>query len=178
MGRGPNIAQPKDLSATHHLLSHRVSFAVRMWQEWLPTFSLALVGVSCYLCYFFIHSMLLKYNKLLIQHSPQFSFSLLKAAGLQKFGQYLGILQQIIGEITQHDGILQFGYVVPDHLCHNHPTKDTYLDLGAILALTDEITTVVLMCQDKTHRPGSCTSSLSLSLSIYLSILTYPSPAP
>ncbi len=29
-----------------------------------------------------------------------------------------------------------------------------YLDLGAILALTDEITTIVILCNDKTYRPG------------------------
>jgi hypothetical protein len=134
---------------------------VVMLAQWLSSFSwpvaLTLVVLSCYLCYRLLLSLLWRYNKHLIEDSPQFSLALLKAAGLQKFGQYLGILQQIIGEITRQDGIIQFGYVVPDHLCHNHPSKETggvYLDLGAILALTDEITTVVLMCEDKTHRPG------------------------
>jgi hypothetical protein len=129
-----------------------------MWYFIVFLFSLA-IGSTLLVKY------LRKYNHFLI-YKGDFPYLLLKAAGLQKFGKYLNISRQIIGEISlsDQDGILRFGYIVPDHLCHNHPTKETYLDLGAILALTDEITTVVLMCGDKDYRPGV---SVSLSGELY-----------
>jgi hypothetical protein len=129
-----------------------------MWHYFL--FPLLLVAIG-----FTLVKYLKRYNRFLI-YKGNFPYLLLKGAGLQNFGKYLNILRQIIGEISlgDQDGILRFGYVVPDHLCHNHPTKESYLDLGAILALSDEITTVALMCGDQTYRPGV---SVSLSGELY-----------
>jgi hypothetical protein len=45
---------------------------------------------------------------------------------------------------------LSFAYSVPHHLC----SAEGEMDLGGVLALADEVSTVLLCCLDQTHRTG------------------------
>jgi hypothetical protein len=58
--------------------------------------------------------------------------------------------------VKQNKGGFGFFYLVPRHLA----ASGGVLDLGGVLALADEISTVLLCCEDKTHRAG-----VSVSLS-------------
>jgi hypothetical protein len=53
---------------------------------------------------------------------------------------------------------LTMEYVIPKHLCHivrqAQASDAYYLDLGAILAIADEVTTALLVCCDSDYRPG------------------------
>lgn len=62
----------------------------------------------------------------------------------------------ITGPIKLNKGSFGFAFLVPHHLS----TNQDVLDLGGVLALADEISTVLLCCEDKTHRAG-----VSVSLS-------------
>lgn len=62
----------------------------------------------------------------------------------------------ISSTITLGKGSFGFSFLVPRHLS----TSQGVLDLGGVLALADEISTVLLCCEDKTHRAG-----VSVSLS-------------
>jgi hypothetical protein len=56
----------------------------------------------------------------------------------------------IVGAVELGKGNFGFSYLVPHHLS----TALGVLDLGGVLALADEISTVLLVCEDKTHRAG------------------------
>eukprot|EP00602_Paraphysomonas_sp_CaronLab_P003134 CAMPEP_0185038916 /NCGR_PEP_ID=MMETSP1103-20130426/35175_1 /TAXON_ID=36769 /ORGANISM="Paraphysomonas bandaiensis, Strain Caron Lab Isolate" /LENGTH=361 /DNA_ID=CAMNT_0027577579 /DNA_START=48 /DNA_END=1133 /DNA_ORIENTATION=+ len=103
------------------------------------------------------------FNKRVISNGG-FAFGLMKFAGLEKFGEYLSIWRNISSGITLERGVMRFEYCVPEHLCHCHPDSGAYLDLASVLALADEITTVLVVCKDKTFRPGV---SVSLSGELY-----------
>ena len=77
--------------------------------------------------------------------------------GEKAFGRVLSIDSHITGDVDLQPGanILRFHMRIPSTLCtvarHGHLT----LDLGAILALADEITTILIVCSDGSFRPGS-----------------------
>jgi hypothetical protein len=104
-----------------------------------------------------------KYNTAIVRNG-QVAKGIFQIAAWDSFGKFLDITSGIIGGVNVNRGILEISYVVPEHLCHCHPDNVSYLDLAAILALTDEITTALIVCEDKTYRPGV---SVSLSGELY-----------
>ena len=122
------------------------------------------IFVFLYLFYYLISKILNFLNKNYFLNL-NFLILLFKITSLDNFGKFLDILKFIIGEISFEKGLLKFGYSVPSYLCHFHPSKESYLDLSSILALTDEITTILIIREDQTFRPGTSSSSSSSSSS-------------
>lgn len=93
---------------------------------------------------------LLKWNKYMIRtkNFPELLFALASTGGF--FTAFLNIHNCIIGPVKVGKGNFQFCCLIARHLS----TSQGLLDLGGILALVDEISTVLLCCEDKTHRPG------------------------
>ena len=56
----------------------------------------------------------------------------------------------IVGRVKLGKGNFGFSYLIPHHLSN----AEGVLDLGGVLALGDEVSTVLLCCEDKTHRAG------------------------
>lgn len=106
----------------------------------------AVTGVVVFLVYLFLKFV----NKRLIKsmNFPEMLFSMASAGGF--FTSFLNIHNCIEGKIVRSKGKISFAYLVPHHLSTEH----NVLDLGAILSLGDEISTVVLVCEDKTYRAG------------------------
>jgi hypothetical protein len=113
-----------------------------------------IVGITIVLLVLWLLSLGLKRFSQQAVKSGSFSREAFKYIGKEKFGQYLNIFGSIIGETVVDQGVMRFSYIVPEHLCHNHLEKRSFLDLGSLLALTDEITTVHVMSEDRTYRPG------------------------
>ena len=108
--------------------------------------------------------LILKSHNKKILRNGEVAKDVIKLAGWDAFGNYLDIVG-CMKSLAIDGGILEMSYVVPEHLCHFHPDDNaSYLDLAAILALTDEITSTVIVCSDKTLRPGV---SVSLSGELY-----------
>lgn len=80
------------------------------------------------------------------------------------FGDYLGTSKHISGKMDVERNHIKARYIVPSHLCHENDKKGKYLDLGAVLALADEVTTVLIVCSDSDYRPGV---SVTLSGELY-----------
>jgi hypothetical protein len=113
---------------------------------------LAVAGVSLYL----LKEVLKKWNKHLIKTKsfPEVLFKLASTGGF--FTAFLNIHNCIVGAIKLGKGQFEFAFLIPHHLS----TAQEVLDLGGVLALADEISTVLLCCEDQTHRAG-----VSVSLS-------------
>ena len=77
--------------------------------------------------------------------------------GKDYFGRVLSIYRHITGEVDlkPEANILRFHIRVPSNLCTVGRHGHLALDLGAILALADEITTVLIVCSDASFRPGT-----------------------
>ena len=136
-----------------------IAFVVQKLQS--ADTSILLAGTSLLfllLLYFFLKS----YNNKALRNGDV-AKGIMKLAGWEAFGKYMDIFGSM-KSLTMGGGIMEMAYVVPEHLCHAHADKTPYLDLAAILALTDEITTALIACNDKTLRPGV---SVSLSGELY-----------
>lgn len=61
-----------------------------------------------------------------------------------------------MNKLTCIKGELNMIYKIPESLCVHHSNSkiDKILNLGGILALTDQITTILCICHDPLHRPG------------------------
>lgn len=112
-----------------------------------------MIAAFLIIAYFALKTLLQSYNKNIIR-SGSFAKSSFKLAAWDAFGKYLDITRCIGGDIAIDRGIMEIAYIVPDHLCHCHGDAESYLDLAAVLALTDEITSILIVCEDATHRPG------------------------
>lgn len=113
---------------------------------------IAVVAASLYV----VKLGMMKWNQRLIRTTsfPNILFSLASTGGF--FTSFLNIHNCIVDKVKLYKGSFGFSYLIPRHLS----TSGGVLDLGGVLALADEVSTVLLCCDDKTHRAG-----VSVSLS-------------
>lgn len=65
------------------------------------------------------------------------------------FNEHLN-MSESISNVQCMDGRMTFEYRIPNGICF----KDKSMQLGGIMALADEMTTLLAMSHDQSHRPG------------------------
>lgn len=76
------------------------------------------------------------------------------------FNAAIAFPRQIKKKMYHKKGFLKVDYIVPASICveteqkHTNSPKELRLTLGGILAIADSLTTLLIMVDDATHRPG------------------------
>ena len=71
------------------------------------------------------------------------------------FGKCLSFPKRIMPNVMYKNGFLKVNYIVPESICIKENSGNRFiLGLGGILAIADSMTTLLIMTDDLSHRPG------------------------